>query len=223
MFSKMMAAMLTVAGLAFAAQGPRVVTIQGNVTAVNITYGSQYPSIQINQTTIQIAPVWFLLENNFEIKVGDNLSVTAIPSLQRGSSYLVATSLENTATSASIVLRETTGQPLWTQRNPPRQATCAACVGITEIGTVSGTVDQITAGIGIQMPSLVLKTNDGKLLTVKIGPERVLQTADFEINAGDRLTVRYGVDRLGDTLALELENAAGVKLVLRNDDGTPAW
>ena len=72
------------------------------------------------------------------------------------------------------------------------------------------------------MPTLVLKTADGKLLTVKIGPERLLDAVDFEIKAGETLTVRYGVTCTNETVALELVNAA-VTLVLRNEDGTPAW
>ncbi len=240
---KSIALILSVAGLAFAQghRGPqpsnpsnpprtgygldmtKAQFIEGAVSAVNISYGSQYPTIQVNQTTIKIAPVWFLIENDFEIKTGDKLRVTAAPSLQNRDPYLAAITLVNTATGATLRLRDTNGLPLWTQMPAAGQSTCNGCTGITQIGTAAGTVDQVTAGVGIQMPALVLKTVDGKVLTIKIGPERVLQTADFEIKAGDSLTVRYGVDRIGEMLALELVNVDGVKLVLRNDDGTPAW
>ncbi len=203
--------------------------IEGTVTAVNSGYASQYPSIQINQTTLKLAPVWFLLENDFEIKVGDTLKVTAAPSLQN--SYLCAIAIQNTASGMLLNLRDSAGLPLWTRAagqsglQPGGQqgtGTCMGCGGFTAIETVSGVVEQVTAGIGIQMPSLVLKTSAG-LLTIKIGPERILEAADFEIKAGDSLTVRSARSCTGETVALELTNASGITVILRGSNGYPAW
>ncbi len=244
MNSNFVAMIFAIAGLAFA-QGPRgpqpnnppqtgygldmskVQTIEGVVAAVNAGYGIEYPSIQINKVTIKVAPVWFLLEHGFEIKAGDSLKVTAAPSLRASDPYLNAITLLNAVSGATIALRDANGVPLWTQpqQQGMRQGSgiCSGCGGLTSIGTATGVLDRVSAGAGIQMPTLVLKTADGKLLTVKIGPERVLDAADFEIKAGEVLTVRYGVTCTNETVALELVNAAGVKLVLRNEDGTPAW
>jgi hypothetical protein len=41
-------------------------TVSGTVSAVDIGYGMQYPSITVNQSVIKVAPVWFLVEQNFE-------------------------------------------------------------------------------------------------------------------------------------------------------------
>ena len=248
MKSQLIAILFAAGALAFA-QGPRgpqpnhpvqtgsgldmtkVQTIEGAVTAVNVAYGAQYPSIQIGSTTVKIAPVWFLLENDFEVKVGDKLSVQAAPSLQARDPYLSAIKLANG--SANLTLRDANGIPLWMQPGAGQQqgpgqgpgqgtGTCTACGGLSSIATASGTVDQVSAGVGIQMPAVVLKTAD-KVVTVKIGPERLLDAADFEIKAGDSLTVKYAVTCTSETVGLELTNAAGVKLVLRNEDGSPAW
>ena len=204
----------------------KVRTIEGVVSAVNVAYGSQYPSIQINQITIRVAPVWYLLEHNFEIKAGDRLKVTAAPP-RNTNSYLGAITITNTATQASITLRDSDGLPLWSQaghgagmHNGTRvNGNC----GLTQVTTATGTVEQVAAGVGIQMPTLVLATADGRDLTIKIGPERVLQAADFEIRTGDKLTVKYGVNDWDELAALELTNAQGVTLVLRNADCSPAW
>jgi hypothetical protein len=202
--------------------------IEGAVTAVNIGYGSQYPSIQIGQATIKVAPVWYFLENDFEIKTGDKLKVVAAPSLQSRDPYLSAISVTNLVSNAVLNLRDDAGQPLWTTRGRPNRAepqgpgTCGGC-GLSSVTVVSGIVDQVTAGAGIRMPSVVLKTSDGKLLTVKIGPERMLLAADFEIKVGESLTVKYGVNCEEENVALELTNAAGVKVALRNANGVPGW
>lgn len=246
---KSIAFLITAGALAFA-QGPRgpqpnynpsrpgtgldmtkAQSIDGAVSAVNVAFGAQYPSIQIGQTTLKLAPVWFLLENDFEIKAGDKLTVTAAPSLQSNDPYFSAIKLVNTGTGASVMLRDQNGVPLWTQGGAgqasrqglgERNGTCTGCGGPVSVATISGIVDQVTAGIGIQMPSVVLKA-DSKLLTIKIGPARLLDAADFEIKAGDKLTVKYAVTCTGEMIALELTNAAGTKVVLRSEDGTPAW
>ena len=118
-FYRILPCLAVVAGLAFA-QGPRagamgpaggahapqsstlsmtsLQTVTGSVTAVSIGYGMQYPSITINKVQIKVAPVWYLLENNFEIKTGDSLSVVAASSLTPGDPYLYAVELTNTAT-----------------------------------------------------------------------------------------------------------------------------
>jgi hypothetical protein len=239
-------AVIVAAGTLALAQGPRgpqtgyptnqaagldmtkVQTTEGTVVSVNVGYGSQYHSIQIDQTTVKVAPVWFLLENDFEIRAGDKLKVTAAPSFQVRDAYLNAITVTNTVSGASLTLRDNNGIPLWAREQgvghgTEGQATCTRCSGPTSVATVSGTVNQISAGIGIQMPSMVLKTADGNLLTVKLGPERILEAADFEIKAGDALTVRYALTCTGETVALELTNSAGTKVVLRKDDLTLAW
>jgi hypothetical protein len=101
---------------------------------------------------------------------------------------------------------------------------CEGCLDTTSIAVVAGTVEKVSAGVGIQFPTLVLKTAEGKLLTIRIGPERVLLAADFEITAGQRLTVRYAASTCRDELvALELTDSTGRKIVLRDPDGTSAW
>jgi len=90
--------------------------------------------------------------------------------------------------------------------------------------TVSGTVDSVSMGAGIQMPSLMLKTAGGKLLVFKLGPERVLLEADLELTAGDGLTVKYMESACtGELVALTIATASGKTVILRTDDCVPAW
>jgi hypothetical protein len=52
----------------------------------------------------------------------------------------------------------------------------------------------------------------------------VLLGADFEITAGQQLTVKYAASICREELvALELSDSSGRTLVLREADGRPAW
>jgi hypothetical protein len=209
----------------------RVRTVNGTVGAIDIGYGAEYPSFTLGTANIKAAPVWYFLYNDFELKAGDAVSVMVAPSTLPGDSYLYAVAIANTKTGAKLVLRDSNGMPLWSGPTAARgngdgigAGTCTGCVDPKTIATVTGAVEKVVAGVGILMPSLVLKGADGKLVTIKIGPERSLLEADFEIKAGDRMTARYACATCSDEyIALQLMNATGVVLTLRNDDGTPAW
>jgi len=200
-------------------------TITGTVTALHLGYGMEYPSITVNKTSIKVAPAWYLLEKSFEIQAGDPVSVLAAPSNIASDPYLYAIEITNTVTKLRIVLRDAYGVPLWAGRgNPGGPRAEGGCLDPSSGATASGTVDKITIGPGIQMPVLVVKTGDGKLFTFKLGPERILLAADFELRPRDTVTVRYARATCSDELvALAVTNAAGLTVILREDDGTPGW
>jgi hypothetical protein len=213
-----------------------VQVIQGAVTDVDIARGARYPTVVVNKLQIKLAPEWYLLDNDIEIKTGDTLKITAAASLNAADTYLYA--IDIAKGSAFLKLRDSQGLPLWGggpgrggrnangQGNGPGQGTgeCQGCLNAASLTTVTGTVEKVTAGVGIQFPTVVLKTADNKLLTIKIGPERVLLAADFEIAAGQKLTVKYAASICQEELvALELTDSNGRTIVLREQDGTPAW
>ena len=213
----------------------RQAVVEGAITQIHLAYGAQYPSIAINATQIKIAPVWYLLDQNFELKEGDAVRVVVAPSTR--DSYLYALNITKTANNVRITLRDEQGLPLWAARGsgpgqrlgnggpPEGELPCGgACMEAGSVTTITGTVDKVTMGAGIRFPVAVIKTADGKLHSVKIGPERVLLANDFEIAAGQALTAKVGVSSCSDELvALELTDAAGVTVVLRDANGLPAW
>lgn len=204
-----------------------VQVIAGAITGVQIGYGTQYPSIVVDQKTIKVAPVWFLLENDFELKEGMDVRVTAAPGNPPNESYLHAIEIAAVAAGKTLKLRDEAGVPLWRGEfswgGGTPQALGTGCVDLASIRTVKGVVESVNAGYRIQQPSMVLKTEAG-LLTIKLGPERFLLSSDFEVKAGATLTVKYGLAACTEEyVALQLTNEAGETLSLRNDDGTPAW
>jgi hypothetical protein len=138
----------------------------------------------------------------------------------------------NTVTQATIVLRDSTGVPEWTggrNRRGGSQGAAASrpgvgCVDASAITVITGTIEQVTMGAGIEMPALIVKASGGTLITMKIGPERILLEADFELREGDQVTAKYAhVTCTDENIALELTNAAGQTVVLRDDLGRPNW
>ena len=202
--------------------------IEGTISSVQIAFGAQYPSIVVNKTQIKVAPAWYLLDNDFALSVGESVKVMAAPSNTAGDPYLYAIDISKSASGAKMTLRNEAGVPLWIGAarrggNPQALRTGGGCVDPASIQSTTGTIESVTAGVGIQHPTLTLKV-DGKLMTFALGPERILLDTDLELKAGTPLTVKYAVASCtGEYLALQLADAAGNTLVLRHDDGTPAW
>ncbi len=196
-------------------------TIDGAVSSVQLGYGVQYPSIVVNQLQIKVAPVWFLLENDFELAAGDTVSVVAAPSLNTSDTYWYAVRITKGA--STITLRDSLGVPVWTSQAggragmPQAPASCGACIDPASAQTATGVIDRVNAGIGIQQPTLVLKLADGSLLTLKLGSERLILASDFELNAGVTLTAKYAESTCtGELVALQLTDASGKTLILRD-------
>jgi hypothetical protein len=205
-------------------------TVSGAVTAVNIGYGMQYPSITVNKLQIKVAPVWYLLEKNFEIRYGDNLTIVAAPSTSASDSYLYAIEMTNTATKSKLVLRDASGLPLWSRQGGGPGAGAGSgpmadgdCTQVLSIANESGVIENIASGLGIQMPSLTLKTAAGKLLVIRLGPERILLEADLELKAGDTISVKYAVTSHEDELVALAITKGSVTITLRGDDCRPVW
>ena len=202
--------------------------VEGNITGVQIAYATQYPSIVVNKLQIKVAPIWYLLENDFELTAGEAVRITAVSSNTAGDAYLYAVDITKVSSGARITLRNELGIPLWMGAarrggNPQAPRTGGTCVDTASIKTVSGTIDSVTSGIGIQHPTMVLKV-DSALLTIGLGPERVLLDSDLELKPGATVAVKYALATCTDTLvALQLADASGHSVVLRHDDGTPAW
>lgn len=223
-----------------------VLTIDGVVTAVNIyQHELEYPSIAVSTTTlgevvIKLAPLWFLLENDFEIQAGDTVRILALPCnlVSPATYYAVSISVIDPVTQevvSSIILRDTSGFPLWTARGQTATTAtpatgarkCAAqgnCLEVMAIGQVSGVVDSVIPGTGISQSRLMLRLQDGKYFGVDIGPARNMLGQDFELRAGETVMLRFGMLRRSrHHVALQLGYGNGYQITVRKETGAPAW
>lgn len=206
------------------------VAIEGKIEAVSIEAGVQYPSIVVGGKTIKVAPVWYLLENDFELAVGDSVKILAAPCLCTDGSLAA---VEITKGPQTIVLRDSLGIPLWIKglaRGEGKADTAVrggaggACLDLATLETVTGSVVSVNAGLGIQQPLVVLKTADGRTLSIRVAPERVLLEQDIELAPGMTLTAKVARSTCLDGLvALELTMPDGVVVRLRDESGRPVW
>jgi hypothetical protein len=207
------------------------VSVEGVVSSVQIAVGVEYPSITVDKKTIKVAPAWYLDEKDFEIREGQSVRVLAAPSNDPKDPYLHAVKIENQTTLKSITIRDDDGTPLWArgggrgrkEDRPGNGMADGGCIDLATVKTAAGTIEKVSLGLGLEHPSLTVKLDDGTLLTVEIGPARVVLESDLELKAGSKITVLYAEAPCCDELvALEL-TVDGKTLVLRDEVGRPAW
>ncbi len=213
----------------------QTVVIEGTITSVKIAAGVEYPSITVDDKVVKIAPVWYLLDHDFELAVGDSVKILAVHCLCAEDTWYA---VEITKGDVTLVLRDSLGIPLWVRSltargeaaggqhggNTAAPVAGGACLDTATVQSYEGVVAVVNAGVGIQQPTLVLKMADGKLAAIRIGPERVLLENDVELAEGARVTVVAGVSSCTDSLvALRLTTAEGVTVEFRDETGRPVW
>lgn len=209
--------------------------IEGEITSVSIGAGIEYPSVTVDDKVIKLAPVWYLLDHDFELAAGDEVKVTAVHCLCAEDTWYA---MEITKAEVTLELRNSLGIPLWVRTlggrgeaangNRGSQAVRAlpggVCLDPATAQSYEGTVVSVNAGVGIQQPTVVLKTSEGKLVTIRLAPERVLLENDVELAEGAQVRIVAGVSTCTEALvALELTTADGVTIRLRDDTGRPVW
>jgi hypothetical protein len=210
-----------------------VQTLEGPIAKIYIGYGLQFPSILVAGKNVRLAPAWFLLDNDLELTTGEQVRLTVAPANRTPDPYLYALQITRLQVRATLALRNEEGTPLWTRSrrsgqgippDPPNPKTGAPCIDLETLRTETGLVHKVNAGEGLQFPTLEFVAASGQFLVLHLAPERILLGGDFEMNVGDTMSVKYApVPCNGEFAALQITDAAGRILVLRNDDGTPAW
>lgn len=90
--------------------------LEGTVESVNMGLGQGFPNFTLSladgkTATIISGPFRLLWDAGFKIAIGDQMSVTAYPSLLHEGMYIAA-ELNNRSTAASLTLRDAQGMPL---------------------------------------------------------------------------------------------------------------
>ncbi len=214
--------------------------ITGPVKDVFLGTGLQNPAIVIENNAdnmeylTRLAPLFFLQEDyGFEVEPGNVVDAEVTQCCNSGADYYLALSIQNVTLDGPVIqLRDPiTGVPLWTaagrqRRNGQAKAGYGGggCFVGAQTVTVSGVVQEFSAPTGLRLPVLVVKTDAGETLTIKVGPVRILLENGFELSAGEQVTVTYAVSSCtGEKVAFLLTTPTGITATLRNSDGTIAW
>jgi len=91
---------------------------------------------------------------------------------------------------------------------------------------LEATVVELQAERGATQPTLVVKTDDGHELAIRVSPYRLLDDGGFTAAPGDRVRlVTYQCAECdADAVAGRIENLkTGVSVELRDDEGQPLW
>jgi len=209
-------------------------TVDGDIVSLQIGYGTRTPSFTVDGKVIRLAPVWYFLDNDFELSPGEAVRVVVAPAIDKS---LHAVAIVKTATGTKLTLRSETGTPLWIggaglgarpgsgqqQQNATPARGGAPCIDPLSARTMTGVVEELTAGYGVQYPSLILVAADVRI-AIKLGPERVIQQSGIDFSEGVTLTIQYATSTCTeDRVAMTITDAEGKKLVLRTETGAPAW
>jgi hypothetical protein len=210
-------------------------TIEGTVVGVFLDSPDfEYPVIEVDvsgdaNALVKLGPAWYLLEQDFELQIGDAVSLVVVPCQSSTGVDYVALSI--TVDGDLLELRSSSGSPAWAgnrhdKLQPGRRCQGAgACIDTLSISSVEGTIARLIPQQGLRFARLMIRPDGGgDPITVGLGPTWHLQAADCELHTGDRIQLRIAETlRTRDRVALELQNSLGQRVRFRNESGSPEW
>ncbi len=106
-------------------------SLSGTVQSVNMGLGQGFPSFALAQAdgkivTIIVSPFRLLLDSNYKIAIGDQMSVVAYPSMQHEGAYVAAELSNHTNNNTVLKLRDDQGVPTGAGGGMGRGG-CGAC------------------------------------------------------------------------------------------------
>lgn len=111
---------------------------------------------------------------------------------------------------------------LWAAQGPRGGGRPASGLDMTNPLSVAGSVAAVSLGFGIEHPSIAVNG-----VWARVAPVQHLLDQGFELRAGDTVIVTEApspVSGRPDLYAVNIANAAaGLRIVLRDDGGVPAW
>ena len=103
---------------------------------------------------------------------------------------------------------------------------CDAAVNLDKVATLRGKVESVKVAAGTGYPSITLTSDEGEQVNILVAPQWFLRDHNFALKEGDRLIVRVVKTQITQqrrNVAVELEQADGTRLKLRDDNGLPLW
>lgn len=204
-----------------------ILTLEGQVSAVELGSGRGQSLLQVDGRSIVLGPYRYLQAASFQLSVGDQVRVQAFRS-PVDESRLVAVFIENLSTGQSLRLRDEFGRPLAGRRRGGRSfgagrdrgtGPCGGAPQVELAQAITGTVATVNAEPGRRHPEIVLA--DGTILSA--GPYRAWAESGFSVEPGETVTVVAFPCSTQENrwVIMSIEKAGGERLILRDEDGLP--
>ena len=103
---------------------------------------------------------------------------------------------------------------------------CDAAVNLDKVAVLQGKVDVVNLAADTGYPSITLTSDKGEQVNLLVAPQWFLRDHNFALKEGDRLiarVVKTQITQQSRNVAVELEQADGTRLKLRDDKGLPLW
>lgn len=224
-----------------------VVVVEGTVDQFTAGLGQGMPELVVMDAagtlhTFILGPFWYLEEQGFVADAGDLVTVTAYTCTTCDTGVAVA-SVVNTTQGITLTLRDESGFPLWTQRQPGdgggngqgeggqggNGSHNSGCNGtgangqnipdLSRATTYSGTVVSWSLEPGAGPATVVLATADGEV-SIVLSPASILVKAGYQPAVGAALEIVAApvtMDGAQVWLAITVKDvASGLQIVLRD-------
>jgi hypothetical protein len=103
---------------------------------------------------------------------------------------------------------------------------CDAAVNLDKVATLQGKVEAVNVAADTGYPSVTLRSDGGERVNILVAPQWFLREHNFAVKEGDRLIARVVTTQITQqsrNVAVELEQADGTRLKLRDDRGLALW
>lgn len=200
-----------------------VFEVSGAVESVSLGIGQGSPSIIVNGMHLILGPYFYLENAGFECEEGDEVTALVFESLVYENTWVVV-EIYNSNKETSIVLRDESGNPLWTRNGPKNNGGKGSCAGpainLESAEILQGSISAINAELGQRNPTVLLGADQ----VVIVGPLHVWLDGEFELLVGDSVEILAFPSNSvpGTWVAVKIDNlTTGETLVLRDDTGVP--
>jgi DNA/RNA endonuclease YhcR with UshA esterase domain len=181
---------------------------------------------------VYLGPKDYLQQQNLKLRSGDKVTLTGARTSVNGRSMVVAR--EITKDNQLVTLRTAEGMPAWepqAARTGQPQAERMAGEEVYDRAaetTIRGTVEDVTTFSRPGMEArqhAVVRTDDGKRITVQLGPPDWMSQQKYNIKRGDQIEVtgarvKFGAD---DSILAREVRVGNRSFTLRNAEGQPQW
>jgi hypothetical protein len=180
---------------------PALVTVEGTVSAINISFAAGLPTMELSTVEkgtllVLVAPPWYLQARQFSLNVNDSVQASVFVDPTDPARYLAAV-ITNLQTSESLSLRDAAGFPLWSSQGRGPRAFHAGQANNPQQSGISRVRTSMRQGMctGNECPLVdltTLKTQTGVVSEIEIAPGQPRPNLKLKLDSGEESEFHLG-------------------------------